>query len=66
MRKNYVTIREFIETLQNIEEKYKDVEVLSIGSWSGLDRPCDYTLNINYRDENGCFVGINVGKKGEK
>lgn len=65
-KKNYLTVSEMIKELERIPMEYRDCEVTSIGSWSGWDRPCDYTLTI-YKESaaEGNYHHFNLGKRKE-
>ena len=41
-----VTVRDLIETLQKVEEEDLDKEIISIGTYCGYDKPCEYSLRL--------------------
>lgn len=41
-----VTVRDLIETLQKVKEENLDKEIISIGTYCGSDRPCEYSLRL--------------------
>ena len=48
------------ELLSKVDTDDLESEVLSIGTWSGTDRPCDYTIRIRSGNE---IKEINIGEK---
>lgn len=48
------------ELLSKVDTDDLESEVLSIGTWSGTDRPCDYTIKIRSGNE---IKEINIGEK---
>lgn len=48
------------ELLSKVDTDDLESEVLSIGTWSGIDRPCDYTIRIRSGNE---IKEINIGEK---
>jgi hypothetical protein len=57
-KKERLTVREMIlDLLNNVKAEDLDKEILSIGTWCGADRPCDYTIRLANNTE------INIGKR---
>lgn len=51
------------ELLSKVDTDDLESEVLSIGTWSGIDSPCDYTIRIRSGNE---IKEINIGEKETK
>lgn len=41
-----ITVRELIETLKNVKEEDLDKQIISISTYCGWDRPCDYAIRL--------------------
>lgn len=51
-----VTVRDLLETLQKVKAEDLDKEIISIGTYSGSDRPCEYSLRL--KDYTEIQIGV--------